>query len=154
MKLIPYRGRGDVANFRSEFDDLLARFFEFDLGSETKLPAAFSRAALPPINVAESEKSWTVSVELPGLDEKDIQIQLLGRQLQISAERKWEQEKKGKEFHRVESQFGAFQRTIQLPENVRLEPDSITASYKKGMLEITLPKVEPTPTARIPVKAG
>jgi HSP20 family protein len=152
MKIIPFRGRGEVASFRSEFDDLMNRFFDYDL--ESKLPAAFARPAMPPVNVAESEKSWTVSVELPGLDERDIQVQIVGDRLQISAERKWEAEKKGKEFHRVESQYGAFQRTVQLPENVRLDPDSITAAYKKGMLEISVPKVEPTPAARIPVKAG
>jgi HSP20 family protein len=152
MKLIPFRGRGNVASYRSDLDDLMTRLLDDDL--EMKLPVAFSRAAVPPVNIAESEKSWTVSVELPGLDEKDIQVQILGNHMQISAERKWEAEKKGKEFHRVESQYGAFQRTIRLPENVRLDPDSITASYKQGMLEISVPKVEPTPAARISVHAS
>jgi HSP20 family protein len=152
MKLIPWRGRGEVANFQSEFDELMTRFYDPEF--ETKLPPALSRATVPPINVSESEKNWTITVELPGLNEKDIQVQLIGNHLRISAERKWEDEKKGKEFHRVESQYGAFQRSMHLPANARLDPEAIVASYKKGMLEVMIPKVEPTPTAKIPVKAG
>jgi HSP20 family protein len=152
MQIIPWRKREDMTTFRSEFDRLLERFLEPDMGSN--LPAAFRGATVPPVNVAETEKNWTVSFELPGLNEKDIQVQLMGNQLVVSGERKWEEEKKGKEFHRVESQYGSFQRSIALPENARLEPDSLVATYKKGILEISIPKVEPTPAAKIPVKAG
>jgi len=152
MKLIPWTKRNDLASFRSEFDHLWSRLLDGDY--DTNLPAAFNHATFPPVNVAESEKSWTVAVELPGLKEQDIQIQILGQQLMISGERKWDDEKKGKEFHRVESQYGAFQRAIQLPENTRLDPDAVVATYKKGMLEIVLPKVEPTPAAKIPIKAS
>ena len=153
MKLIPWTKRTDLANFRSEFDNLWNRFLDGDV-YDTNLPAVFNRATFPPVNVAESEKNWTVSVELPGLREQDIQVQILGQQLMISGDRKWEDERKGKEFHRVESQYGAFQRSIQLPENTRLDPDAVVATYKKGILEITLPKVEPTPAAKIPVKSS
>jgi len=152
MNLIPSRKSDELALFRNEFDDLFSRFFAPDFGSQ--LPTALRRNSLPPVNVAETEKNWTVSFELPGLSEKDIQVQLLGRQLVVSGERKWEEEKKGKEFHRVESQYGAFQRAIELPDNARIEPDALTATYKKGVLEVMVPKVEPTPTAKIPVKAG
>ena len=152
MKVIPWRKSDDVVTFRSEFDNLWNRFLENDL--ETNLPAVFRRAAFPPVNVAETEKNWTLSFELPGLNEKDIQVQLMGNQLVISGERKWEEEKKGKEFHRVESQYGSFQRSIELPDNARREPDALVATYKKGILEISIPKVEPTPAAKIPVKVG
>lgn len=152
MKLIPWTKRNELASFRSEFDNLWSRFLDGDY--DTNLPATFNRATIPPVNIAETEKNWTVSVELPGLKEQDIQVQILGQQLVISGERKWEDEKKGKEFHRVESQYGAFQRSIQLPENTKLDSDAVVATYKKGILEILLPKVEPTPAAKIPVKAS
>jgi len=152
MNLIPWRKSDDLTTFRGEFEDLMNRFFAPEFG--THLPAAFRRASFPPVNVAETEKAWTVSFELPGLNEKDIQVQLMGRQLVVSAERKWDEEKKGKEFHRVESQYGSFQRAVELPANARIEPDALSATYKKGVLEVTVPKVEPTPTAKIPVKAG
>jgi len=152
MNIAPWRKRDDLATIRNEFDELFSRFFDPNGG--TMLPVAFQRMSMPPVNVAETEKNWTVTFELPGLSEKDIQVQLMGRQLVVSGERKWEEEKKGKEFHRVESQYGSFQRAIELPENARLQPDALSANYKKGLLEVTIPKVEPTPAAKIPVKAG
>jgi HSP20 family protein len=152
MKILPWRKRDDLANFRNAFDDLFGRILDNDY--DGNLPAAFREIASPPVDVAETEKSWTYSFELPGMREKDIQVQLMGQQLVVSAERNWEEEKKGKEFHRVESRYGAFQRSVALPENARLDPDALTATYKKGILEISIPKVEPTPAAKIPVKAG
>ena len=152
MNIIPRRKNNNPVTLRNEFDDLLERFFE--PVAESALPAVFRRGSSPPVDIAETEKGWTYSFALPGLEEKDIQVQLMGQQLVVSGERKWEEEKKGKEFHRVESQYGAFQRSITLPENARTDPDAIAATYKRGMLEITLPKVEPTPAAKIPVKTG
>lgn len=151
MSLIPWRNRAQVSSFKNEFDDLFGRFFG-DMDAE--MPSALQNMAIPPVNVAETEKAWTMSFELPGLSEKDIQVQLLGRQLVVTGERKWEEEKKGKEWHRVESRYGSFRRSIELPENARLEPDALVATYKKGILEVSIPKAEPTPAARIPVKAG
>jgi HSP20 family protein len=152
MNIIPWRKQDEVSTFRGEFDDLFNRFFDDKGGS--RLPATFQGASIPPINVAETDKNWSVSFELPGLNEKDIQVQLMGNQLVVSGERKWEEEKKGKEFYRVESQYGAFQRAVELPDNARLQPDALNATYKRGILEVTIPKSEPTPIAKIPVKAG
>lgn len=151
MSLIPWSDRA-LASFRNEFDEMLSRFGRGDI--ESRLPAIFARTTFPPVNVSETEKNWTVTVELPGLAEKDIDVQVMGRQLVVSGERKYEEEKKNKEYHRVESQYGSFQRTIPLPENIRLDPDSITATYRRGMLEVILPKIEPTPAAKIPVKSA
>jgi HSP20 family protein len=152
MNIIPWQKRDDVTTLRNEFDRLFDQFFEPSFTNN--LPAAFRTRSAPPVNVAETEKSWMMSFELPGLSEKDIQVQLMGNQLVVSGERKWDEEKKGKEFHRVESQYGAFQRAIKLPENARMDADALAATYKKGILEITVPKVEPTPAAKIPVKAS
>ena len=152
MNIIPWRKQDEVSGFRSEFEHLFNRFFEDNGGS--RLPATFQRASFPPINVSETDKNWTVSFELPGLSEKDIQVQLMGNQLVVSGERRWEEEKKGKEFWRVESQYGSFQRAVELPNNARLQPDALAATYKRGVLEVTIPKAEPTPVAKIPVKAG
>lgn len=152
MKLIPWRQRGELADLRSEFDTLMNRFFS-DM-PEFRMPSAISREILPPLNVAETEKYWVLSLDVPGMSEKDIQVQLMGRTLLVSGERKWEEERKGKEYRSVESQYGAFQRSFELPENAVAEPDALVASYKKGMLEITIPKTEPTKAAKIAVKPG
>jgi HSP20 family protein len=151
MQLIPWRERNDLTTFRSEFDKLFDSFF--DGGRFEHLPEAFRRGPMPAVNLAETDKDFVVSVELPGLDEKDIQVQLLGNELVISGERKWEGEKKDKTFHRVESQFGSFRRILPLPEGTRCDPDAIAATYSKGILEIRVPKVEPKPAAKIAIKA-
>jgi len=152
MKLIPWRPRGELVDVRNEMDAVLKRFFG-EL-PESRLPAAFTQEIVPPLNVAETEKSWCLSLELPGLSEKDIQVQLMGRTLLISGERKWEEEKKGREYRCVESQYGSFQRSFELPENALADADALTATCKKGILELVIPKTEPTHAAKIPVKAG
>jgi HSP20 family protein len=153
MKVIPWRNRREeIGALGDEFDRMLERMFENPF--EERLPATFRTANVPPMNVSETDKAWQVSVELPGMEEKDITVELRGNMLCISGERTWKEEKKTQEFHRVESQYGSFRRTVSLPSNLRLEPDAVSASYSKGVLEIVIPKVEATPTAKIPVKNG
>jgi HSP20 family protein len=139
---------------QDEFEDFFKDFnVPFNNGSRNRLPAVFQTRSVPPLNVSESEQHYTVSVELPGMDAKDINIEVMGNQLTISGERKWEEEKKGKEFLRVESQYGNFSRTLMLPENLRSDREAIEATFQKGILEIKIPKVEPTPVAKIAIKA-
>ena len=132
------------------FAPLMTPWFE---GTQRmKLPEVFQKPAMPATNVSETDKSFIVSMDIPGLEEKDIDVKLMGNQLTITAERKWEEEKKGREFHRVESQYGMFERTFSLPNNLRTQYGE--ASYKKGVLTVTFPKVEPTPAAKIKVSKG
>jgi HSP20 family protein len=158
MSLIPWRNRaeGQVAlqSPLEDFwkDDLFKNFWDVIDGGRNRLPAAFRARAYPAMNVSESENHYLVSLELPGMDVKDVNIELMGNQLQISGERKWEEEKKGKEFHRVESQYGSFARTLTLPENARMDREAIEAMFQKGVLEIRIPKLEPTPAAKIPIR--
>jgi HSP20 family protein len=101
------------------------------------LPETFTRQTLPRMNVAETDKALTLSFELPGLDEKDIKVEVLGDQLVVNAERKFEEKKEDTKFHRVEQQYGAFTRSVTLPRD--LDPQGIDATYKKGILTITIP---------------
>jgi HSP20 family protein len=153
MSLIPWRKQEGQMALQSEFDDFWRNLSEpfFD-GVRNRLPAAFQTRTLPVMNVSETEQHYTVALELPGMDAKDVNIELMGNQLHVWGERKWEEERKGKEFHRVESQYGSFSRMLTLPDNLRLDRDSIDATFEKGVLEIRIPKVEPTPAAKIPIK--
>lgn len=155
MQLIPWRKTTNgLSTLRGEFDDLFGRMLRaFDDGP-SHLPETFTSGVFPPVDVTETESELEVRVELPGLDEKDIQLEVLGDQLLVSGERKWKDEKKTEEVHRVESQYGRFHRAIPLPPGLRTEPDAIKASYKKGVLEVRIPRIEPSPKAKIPVKAG
>ena len=153
MSLIPWRrqNEGSLA-LQDEFDDIWTVFNDPFNGFTRRLPAALQAKSFPPMNESESERNFTVTLELPGLDAKDVNIEVMGNQLTISGERKWEEEKKGKEFHRVESQYGRFSRTLSLPENLRHDRESIVATFQKGILEIQVPKMEPTPAAKIPIQ--
>ena len=151
MKLTPWRSRTSTATLRSDVSDWMKDLFE-DNTLVNRLPTVFRQDSLPAVNLADLEEEFVATVELPGLNPDDIDVQLMGDHLVISGERKWEEEEKAKEFYRVESQFGSFRRAIELPNGLRLNPESIEASYDNGMLQIRIPKVEPKPTAHIKVK--
>jgi HSP20 family protein len=154
--LTPWR-RNDVALSSPALASWIQKFFDddnwFNLAPLTsRLPEAFTGATWPPVNVAEGEKEMTVTVELPGLEEKDINVSFQGNLLTVRAERKFEEEKKDKQFRRLESQYGTLERTLTMPDNLR--HDAIEARYKNGILTLTIPKVEPTPATKIKVKPG
>ena len=153
MNITPWRRREYPSAF--DWDDLWTRFWgDGNEGIASHLPEVFRTRLYPAVNVAETEDSFCITIDCPGLEEKDFQVEMMGNQLLISGERKWEEEKKGKEYRRVESQYGKFERTVPLPENARADAKKMDASYKKGVLTITVPKREKTPSAKIPVHAG
>jgi len=100
----------------------------------------------PKIDISETDKELKVCADLPGLEEKDVEVKLAGNQLVIRGEKKSEHEDKdddqGKErtFHRVERSYGMFQRAILLPFDV--DAEKVEASFKNGVLTVTLPKPE------------
>ena len=155
MKVLPWKKtNGDLA-LRTDLDTFLEEAMQpFDLGFRNRLAEMFQTTRnFPPMNVCETSDHFVVSLELPGMDAKDVNVELVGNTLQISGERKWEEEKKGKDYRRVESQYGTFTRNVVLPDNLRHDKESIEATLTKGILEVRVPKVEPTPAAKIPVKA-
>ena len=155
MNIIPWRRRESSLANHDGVDELWQRFWNNGGGPMlSHLPELFQNQPLPAINIAETEGTFSVTMDCPGLEEADFEVQTMGKQLIISGERKWEKEKQGKEYHRVESQYGRFERSVQLPENARTDPNEINASYNKGVLTVTVPKLEKTPAAKIPVHAG
>ncbi|MHB1219966.1 MAG: Hsp20/alpha crystallin family protein [Alphaproteobacteria bacterium] len=104
-------------------------------------------AALPKVDVAETDKSVEVSVELPGLDEKDVEVALTEGQLAIKGEKKVEREESRQDYYLAERSYGAFHRVIPLPAGTAT--DGATATFKKGVLTVTVSK---TPEARDKVK--
>jgi HSP20 family protein len=95
---------------------------------------------VPSIDVSETENQFLISAELPGMNKDDINISLENGRLSISGERSFEKEDKGKKYHRVESSYGSFERSFQLPDNV--DEESISASYENGLLNISIDKSE------------
>lgn len=92
----------------------------------------------PNVDVAETEKSFELSFSLPGMKKEDIKVNIEGNVLTVSGERKWNKEEKNKSFHSIETQYGAFTRSFELPDTVEIE--KIDANYKDGVLTLELPK--------------
>ena len=90
------------------------------------------------VDVSEDDKAYKISAELPGLDQKDIDISVLGDRLVLKGEKRAEKEEEGKNYYVAERSYGAFQRSFALPESV--DQDKIAAVFAKGVLTITLPK--------------
>jgi HSP20 family protein len=123
--------------FRQEMNSLFDTFFRgFELEPFKGRFGAFS----PSVDVKESDKDISVTAELPGLDDKDIDVSLSRDSLTIKGEKKEEKEEKGKDYYRMERSFGSFSRTIPLPAEI--DVDKVKAEFKKGLLTVTLPKSE------------
>ncbi|HON37997.1 MAG: Hsp20/alpha crystallin family protein [Desulfomonilia bacterium] len=118
------------------FDDFFKGFGLRPFGEEMEAAGAF----YPQVDMTEDENSIYITAELPGIDEKDIDINLSRDSLTIKGEKREEREEKGKESYYMERSFGAFSRVIPIP--VEVNPDKAEATFKKGVLNITLPKVE------------
>jgi len=137
-KTIPIRHETEnpFALFNKDMDTMFNDFFRgFDIEPAwSRKPGSFT----PRIDVTESEKEINVAAELPGIDEKDIDLTVTRDSLTIKGEKKEEREDNGKDYYRMERSYGSFSRTIPLP--VEVETDHASASYKKGILSIKIPK--------------
>lgn len=144
MALVPWRPLGELSTLRREMDRLLERFF----GEVPSLELPGGRWE-PRIDMSETKDTLTVKAELPGLDPKDLDVSVSGDVLTIKGEKKQEKEEKDERRHVVERSYGAFIRMVRLPAPVA--QDNIKASFKNGLLTISLPKTEEAKQKAIPV---
>jgi HSP20 family protein len=119
---------------QEEVDDLLNRFSN-DFDAEWMV-----RPFAPAADLSETTDAVQVRIDVPGMEPKDIDIEVRGNQLHVTGERKEEREEKGKTWHRAERRTGSFSRMIALPCDVRDE--RAKAEYANGVLTVTLPKTE------------
>ena len=120
-------------------DEMDALFDDFYRGfNVTPFEGHHTRSFSPSIDVSETDKEIKVAAELPGMDDKDIEVNLNKDSLTIKGEKKEEKEDKGKDYYHVERSYGSFTRTIPLP--VEIESDKAEAHFKKGVLTVTVPK--------------
>jgi HSP20 family protein len=108
--------------------------------------------ALPRMDVAETDKAIEVTAELPGLEAKDVQLNLADNVLTIRGEKKSEREEKQKDYHLLERSFGSFARSVQLPDGVKSE--DVTAEIAKGVLKVTVKKPAPKQSKQIEIKTA
>jgi HSP20 family protein len=148
-----------LENLRREVDRI---FDEFDRGI-WRFPtpslfdfAPFARRGVvaPAVDLVERDSDYLFTAELPGMDEKDIELKVAHDVLTIKGEKKEEKEEKKKDYYLSERSYGAFQRSFSLPDDA--DADKIEASFKKGVLTITVPKKPEAvkPERKVEVKAG
>jgi len=136
----------------STLQDRMNRLFREsynDAGQDESLST--SRFA-PAVDVYEDEHKVTLKIEVPGIEEKDIDVRVENSTLTVQGERKIEREEKEENYRRVERQYGTFTRTFTLPQTV--DTENVSASYDKGMLKISLPKKAEAKPKQIKVNIG
>lgn len=139
MSLIPRTG--SLQSARDFFD----RFFEDEF-----LPLRGEKSWAPAFDISENEKGYTVRAELPGIDEKDLEVTISDGMLSVKGEKKQETEEKGETYHRIERSYGSFHRSFRIPDAV--ETDKVDATYKDGILKLNIPKAAKSTVRKITIK--
>ena len=131
--------------------DRMNRLFQdFTPGREDELLATGS--FVPPVDVYEDEHGITLKLEVPGVEQKDIDVRLENNTLSVRGERKFETEEKEENFHRIERRYGAFSRSFALPTTV--DPEQVNAEFENGVLKIKLAKRAEAKPKQIKVNIG
>ena len=136
----------------STLQDRMNRLFRESYGPEGRDESLTTSQFAPPVDVYEDEHNVVLKVEVPGIDEKDIDVRVENNVLTVHGERKVEKEEKEENFRRVERQYGSFTRTFTVPSTV--DAESIQADYDKGILKIVLPKKAEAKPKSIKVNVG
>ena len=145
MALVKWNPIQDLASWEREVSRMLADV----LNPEVRLFEDISHV-VPVLDVEETDDEFNLSAELPGMKKDDIKITFQDNILTISGEKKMEEKREGKNYHRVERSFGKFSRSIGIPAGVKL--DKIDAEYKNGVLYVRIPKAEEAKPKKIDIK--
>jgi HSP20 family protein len=124
----PFR---EVASLQNRVNSL---FHDLNEGSDPVAAASF----VPPVDVYEDPEKVVLKLEIPGIDEKDLDIRVENHTLTVKGERKFEAEEKEQNFHRIERRYGSFYRAFTLPSSV--DTENVAASYNAGVLKLELKK--------------
>ncbi|RMF62504.1 MAG: Hsp20/alpha crystallin family protein [Bacteroidetes bacterium] len=136
----------EMSRLQREVDRLFDRFFG-NWTEETE--GALSQVWTPVVDISETDDAYLVRMDLPGLTRDDVSVTFENGTLQVSGERKQLHEEEGEQFHRIERWQGRFFRSFQLGQNV--DADKIKATFKDGVLLITVPKREESKPVRIKI---
>ena len=131
--------------------DRMNRLFR-DSVAEAQDQTLATSAFAPAVDVYEDEHNITLKIEVPGIDEKDIDVRIENNTLTVHGERKFEKEEKEENFRRVERQYGSFTRSFTVPTTV--DAEKVSANYDKGILKITLAKKAEAKPKQIKVNVG
>ena len=163
--MVPWRKRKGSIPVKREFDDVVSPFRQemnnlmesFFGGWDLDPFRGFESAAgdfMPSVDVKEDDRQIKITVELPGMDEEDIDVTLSGDSVTIRGEKNEETEDKGKGYYRSERRYGSFHRVIPLTSEI--DEDKVEAKFKKGVLSLKLPRTEEAArrSKKIQIKGG
>ena len=139
--LKPYRSPGSI---RNEIDNLLHEFFGGPIHT-----GPLAGEWMPPADITETQDRVFIKAELPGIEDKDIELSLCGNMLTIRGEKKHEEEEKGENHYLGDRFYGSFRRTIQLSADI--DADKAETTFDKGVLKISIPKVEESKSKKIEI---
>lgn len=144
--------RWDPFHEFSTLQDRMNRLFRNSYGNEGQQEELTNTSFAPLVDVYEDEHNVTLKIEVPGIDEKDIDVRIENNTLTVHGERKFEKEEKEENFRRVERQYGSFTRSFTLPNTV--DAEQVKANYEKGILKVSLPKKAEAKPKQIKVNVG
>ena len=136
----------------STLQDRINRVFRESYRGEGQDESLSTSSFAPAVDVYEGEHTVTLKIEVPGIDEKDIDVRIENNVLTVHGERKIEKEEKEENYRRVERQYGSFTRTFTLPNTV--DSENVSATYDKGVLKVGLPKKAEAKPKQIKVNVG
>jgi HSP20 family protein len=150
MALIRWEPVRELGTIQNEMNRLFNSFF--DTPTATHSNGATFRRWIPAMDLVETEDSFVLTADLPGLSESDVNIEVEDNVLTVSGERKAEHEDRKGGYYRVERSYGSFRRSLTLPEGV--DPEAVTATFDKGVLEVTVPKPEQQQPRKVQITVG
>jgi HSP20 family protein len=149
MAITRWEPARELQSIQRDFNRLFGSFFDTPT---TRGNVRSLRRWVPAVDLVEDGDHYVLRADLPGLSEKDVDVEVQDSVLTISGERKSEHEQRGEGFRRVERASGRFVRSLRLPEGV--EPEDVKASFDKGVLEVSIPKPEQSKPRRVPISVS
>lgn len=148
MALVRWAPARELYPVQSEINRLFNTLFD----TATPVSGRVSRRWTPALDILENDGDYVVRADLPGLDDDDVNVEVKDGVLRITGERKSEHEERKDGYTRIERSYGTFARSLTLPEGV--DPESVKASFDKGVLEIHVPKPEAPKAHTVEITGG
>jgi HSP20 family protein len=152
MALVRWEPARELASLQQEMNRLFTTFFDAPATAGGAGNGGALRRWVPAMDLVETDDHFVLKADLPGLTEDDVHIDVEDNVLTVSGERQAEHEDKREGYVRVERSYGAFRRSLTLPEGV--EPEAVSASFERGVLEVRIPKPEERKPRRVAIQVG
>ena len=152
MAVIRWEPARELQAIQQEMNRLFGSAFDVQGNGANGANGGIAGRWIPPMDVAEDEEHFVVRADLPGVEETDVNVELEDNVLTISGERKPDTEKRTDGYHRIERAYGTFSRSLTLPEGI--DPEAISASFSKGVLDVRIPKPEQRKPRKVAINVG